>query len=95
MEDSTLELTLRPNNWEEYVGQEQVKRSLRLIIDAAKQRGESCDHLLFHGQAGLGKTTIAYIVARTMGAHIKTTSGPALEKTGDIAAILTNIEPHE
>ncbi len=95
MEDSTLELTLRPNDWEEYVGQEQVKRSLRLIIDAAKQRGESCDHLLFHGQAGLGKTTIAYIVARTMDAHIKTTSGPALEKTGDIAAILTNIEPHE
>lgn len=93
--DQVIELALRPKKWEEYVGQEKVKSNLRLIIRAAKERKESCDHLLFYGQAGLGKTTLAHIVAREMDADIKTTSGPSLEKTGDMAAILTNINPHE
>lgn len=90
-----MELTLRPRVWNEYVGQDKVKSHLRLILKAAAERNETCDHLLFHGQAGLGKTTLAYIIGREMKANTKTTSGPALEKTGDIAAILTNIEPNE
>lgn len=94
-EDSGLELTLRPTDWEDYVGQEKVKTNLRLIIEAAKQRKESCDHLLFYGQAGLGKTTLAYLVGKEMKANVRSTSGPALEKAGDVAAILTNLEPHE
>lgn len=86
---------MRPKTWNDYIGQSKVKANLRLILRAAVERGEPCDHLLFHGQAGLGKTTLAYIVGREMKANVKTTSGPALEKTGDIAAILTNIEPNE
>ncbi len=93
--EETLELTLRPKRWEDYVGQEKVKTNLRLIIDAAKQRNEVCDHLLFYGGAGLGKTTLAYIIGKEMGTTIRTTSGPALEKAGDVAAILSNVEPHE
>lgn len=95
MNNQVIELVLRPKKWDEYVGQDKVKENLRLIIEAAKGRQESCDHLLFYGQAGLGKTTLAYIVAREMNAGIKTVSGPSLEKTGDMAAILTNIEPNE
>ncbi len=94
MED-TVELRLRPKTWDDYVGQERVKSQLRLMLDAAKNRKEPCDHLLFHGQAGLGKTTLAHIVAREMGAALKITTGPALEKTGDAAAILTNLEPFD
>ena len=93
--DPVLEQTLRPAAFKDYVGQDNVKTNLRLIIDAAKQRSEVCDHLLFYGQPGLGKTTLAYIVSHEMGANIKTTSGPALEKAGDIAAVLSNIEPNE
>ena len=94
-EDADLVLTLRPTRWEEYIGQEKVKANLKLILEAAKQRKESCDHLLFYGQAGLGKTTLAYLVGKEMGASIRSTSGPALEKAGDLAAILSNIEPNE
>jgi Holliday junction DNA helicase RuvB len=94
-EDVNLELMLRPSRWEDYVGQEKVKTNLRLIIDAAKGRGESADHLLFYGQAGLGKTTLAYLVGKEMNANVRSTSGPALEKAGDIAAILSNLEPNE
>ena len=94
-EDVNLELLLRPNRWEDYVGQEKVKANLRLIIDAAKGRGETTDHLLFYGQAGLGKTTLAYLVGKEMNANVRSTSGPALEKAGDIAAILSNLEPNE
>jgi Holliday junction DNA helicase RuvB len=94
-EELTLELTLRPAEWDEYVGQEKVKSNLRLIIDAARGRNESCDHLLFYGQAGLGKTTLAYLVGREMRVNVRSTSGPALEKAGDIAALLSNLEPHE
>lgn len=94
-EEINFDLALRPSRWEEYVGQENVKKNLRLIVDAAKGRNESCDHILLYGQPGLGKTTLAYLVGKEMGANIKSTSGPALEKTGDIAALLTNLEPNE
>ncbi len=91
-EDPVVDLALRPTVWADYVGQEKTKKNLKVILDASKKRGESSDHLLFYGQAGLGKTTLAYLVAKEMNANLKVTSGPALEKTGDLAAILTNLE---
>lgn len=94
-DDQTIDLTLRPTNWDEYVGQEKIKNNLKVILEAATKRKEPADHLLFSGQAGLGKTTLAYLVAHELGATVKTTSGPALEKTGDLAAILTNLAPGE
>ena len=94
-EDIHIDLALRPTAWSDYVGQEKVKKNLRVILDAAKKRGESCDHLLFYGQAGLGKTTLAHLVAKEMGGSFKITSGPALEKMGDLAAILSNLEKGE
>ncbi len=94
-DDQNLELLLRPSRWDDYIGQEKVKTNLRLIIDAAKGRGEVADHILFYGQAGLGKTTLAYIVGKEMGTNVRSTSGPALEKAGDIAAVLSNLEPNE
>lgn len=94
-EDASVEQLLRPATWSEYVGQNKIKKNLRIIIEAAKKRGEAMDHILFCGQAGLGKTTLAYLVARELGGAVKTTSGPALEKMGDIAAILTNLEPQD
>ena len=93
--DPVLEVTLRPTIWDDYVGQEKIKNNVQLIIEAAKRRKESCDHLLFYGQAGLGKTSLAYLVGKEMGVNIRTTSGPSLEKAGDVAAILTNVEPYE
>lgn len=94
-EDQNIDLTLRPTEWDEYIGQEKIKDNLKTILSAAKARGESADHLLFSGPAGLGKTTLAYLVARELGGMIKTTSGPALEKAGDLAAVLTNLSPGE
>jgi len=94
-DDQGIDQALRPTEWEDYVGQEKIKKNLRVIIDAATKRKEAMDHILFSGPAGLGKTTLAYLVAREMGAQVKTTSGPALEKLGDVAAILTNLEAHE
>src|ERR1700733_14234258 len=94
-EDLNIDLTLRPTSWDEYVGQEKIKGNLKVILEAAKKRKESADHLLFSGPAGLGKTTLAYLVARELGGMIRTTSGPALEKAGDLAAILTNLTPNE
>jgi len=94
-DDQNIDLTLRPTKWDEYVGQEKIKSNLKIILEAAMKRKESADHLLFSGPAGLGKTTLAYLVAHELGASVKTTSGPALEKTGDLAAILTNLAPHE
>lgn len=90
-----LEMLLRPTQWSDYVGQDKAKTNLRLIIDAAKKRKENCDHLLFYGQAGLGKTTLAYLIGKEMNARVRSTTGPTLEKAGDIAAILSNLEPHE
>ena len=94
-EDLGIDLALRPVKWDEYVGQEKVKNSLRVLIDAAKKRNEAADHMLFSGSAGLGKTTLAYLVSRELGSQVRTTSGPALEKTGYLAAILTNLEPND
>lgn len=91
-EDERLDLTLRPKNWQDFVGQEKIKKNLKIIIEAAKKRGEPCcEHLLFYGGSGLGKTTLAYLIAKELGANIRITSGPALEKAGDLAAILTNL----
>jgi Holliday junction DNA helicase RuvB len=91
-EDRTIDQALRPTVWDEYVGQERIKDNLHVIMEAAKRRNEPIDHLLFSGPAGLGKTTLACLVAKELGANLKITSGPALEKAGDIAAILTNLE---
>lgn len=94
-DEGNLDQALRPETWGEYVGQGKVKQNLKVIIDAAKKRKETIDHLLFYGQAGLGKTTLAHLVAREMNSGLKITSGPALEKMGDIAAVLSNLEPGE
>jgi Holliday junction DNA helicase RuvB len=91
--DETLDSTLRPQKWDSYVGQERIKKNLRVIIEAAKRRNESPDHLLFYGAAGLGKTTLAHIIAQEYGAEIKITSGPIIEKSGDLVALLTNLNP--
>ena len=91
-EDKTLEIALRPRNFKEYIGQENIKENLKISIQAAKQRKDPIEHVLLYGPPGLGKTTLAYIIAKEMGANIKITSGPAIEKTGDLAAILSNLE---
>ncbi len=90
--DETVDSALRPLNFGDYIGQDRVKGNLRMMIEAAKKRTEPIDHLLFYGQAGLGKTTLAMIVAKEMNANIKVTSGPVLEKTGDLAAILSTLD---
>jgi Holliday junction DNA helicase RuvB len=90
-DEQILDQTLRPKTWDEYIGQEKIKNNLRVIIDAAKKRGEPLEHLLFYGGSGLGKTTLSRIIAQEIGANIKITSGPALERAGDLAAILTNL----
>ncbi len=92
LEDQTIDSLLRPSSWADYVGQEKIKTNLKIILEAATIRQEPCDHLLFYGQAGLGKTTLAHLVAKELGSNIKITSGPALEKMGDLAAVLTNLE---
>jgi len=89
--DKTLDNSLRPKKLSEYVGQEKIKANLEISIEAAKRRGESIEHTLLYGAPGLGKTTLAFILANELGAGIKITSGPAIEKSGDLAAILTNL----
>lgn len=91
-EDYELENGLRPQSLESYIGQENVKNNLKVFIEAAKGRGEALDHVLLYGPPGLGKTTLSNIIAHEMGVHIKTTSGPAIERPGDMAAILNNLE---
>ncbi|MDA3050210.1 Holliday junction branch migration DNA helicase RuvB [Campylobacter sp. JMF_02 ED1] len=90
--DEASEISLRPANFEDYIGQEKIKSNLNIAITAAKKRAECLDHVLFYGPPGLGKTTLAHIIATQMGANIKVTAAPMIEKSGDLAAILTNLE---
>ncbi|MDD2929737.1 MAG: AAA family ATPase, partial [Sideroxydans sp.] len=94
-QEEALERALRPKQLDEYVGQEKIRGQLEIFIQAAKKRKEPLDHVLLFGPPGLGKTTLAQIIAREMGVNIRHTSGPVLERAGDLAALLTNLEPHD
>ena len=91
-DEQIIEITLRPQNFSEYIGQERLKKNLRLAIEAAKKRAEPIDHVLLYGPPGLGKTTMATVIANEMGAGLRVTSGPAIERAGDLASILTNLQ---
>ena len=92
-DDNTLDNTIRPETIEEYIGQNDVKENIRVFVSAAKMRNEALDHVLLYGPPGLGKTTLAFIIAHELGTNIKTASGPSIEKSGDLAAILSSLEP--
>lgn len=92
-EQSFLDLTLRPSRWSEYIGQKNIKENLTILLGAAKERAHPPEHILFYGPPGLGKTTLAHLISKEMNAQMKVTSGPAIEKVGDIASILTNLSP--
>ena len=94
-QEEALERALRPRLLEEYVGQERIRGQLQIFIEAAKMRRETLDHVLLFGPPGLGKTTLAHIISREMGVNMRQTSGPVLERAGDLAALLTNLEPHD
>ncbi len=91
-EEDNAEVSLRPSSWDDYIGQEKIKKNLKIFIEASKKRAEALDHILFYGPPGLGKTTISYLISNEMNTNIKITAGPMIEKSGDLAAILTNLE---
>lgn len=88
-----LDQTLRPQTWEEYIGQTKTKENLRILLTAARERGHAAEHVLLYGPPGLGKTTLAHLISKTLGTNMRVTSGPAIERVGDLAAILTNLSP--
>ena len=92
-DDNSLDNTIRPETIDEYIGQTDVKENIKIFVSAAKMRNEALDHVLLYGPPGLGKTTLAYIIAHELGTNIKTASGPSIEKSGDLAAILSSLEP--
>src|SRR5919204_3169427 len=94
-EDAQYEAGLRPGRLEDYIGQDRTRETLQVAIAAAKHRGEPLDHVLLHGPPGLGKTTLAYVIANELGVPVRATSGPAIEKPGDLVGILTNLAPRE
>lgn len=92
-DSQNLDRTLRPQTWEEYIGQSKIKENLRILLTAARERGQAAEHVLLYGPPGLGKTTLANLISKTLGTNMRVTSGPAIERVGDLAAILTNLSP--
>ena len=94
-EDDLAEASIRPRRLDDYLGQQAVREQLKIAIEAAKGRGEAMDHVLIFGPPGLGKTTLSHVIANELGVNLRTTSGPVIERAGDLAALLTNLQPHD